>query len=88
MDRHKYWKVMTSLSAGLIAAVFFYIRTELRLNGAVETVSEAICIENLQGPDRADEEESLYAAVGKAMGKTVTVYAAGQDTYMSEAEED
>lgn len=85
MDRHKYWKVMTSLSAGLIAAVFFYIRTELRLNVAIETVSEAICMENLQRPDRADAEESLYEAVGKAMGEKSC--AAAQAAYIPEGKE-
>ncbi len=85
MDRHKYWKVMASLSAGLIAAVFFYIRTELRLNVAIETVSESLCMENLQRPDRADAEESLYAAVGKAMGEKSC--AAARAVYIPEGKE-
>lgn len=74
MDRRKYQNVMLSLCAGLIAAVFFYIRTELRLNQSLETIREAACMENLQEPDREDTGEPLYAA--------------GQDTYMSKTEED
>lgn len=86
MDRRKYRSVMISLCTGLIAAVFFYIRTEFRLNRAIGTAREAACMENLQKPNGADTEESLYAAAGKAMGKMVRVYAAGQ--YMPETEED
>lgn len=85
MDRRKYRSIMTSLCAGLIAAVFFYIRTELRLNGAIETVSEAICMEKLQGPDRTVAEESLYTAVGKDMGEKSC--AAAQAAYIPEGKE-
>ena len=77
---------MISLCTGLIAAIFSYIRTELRLNQNLETIRETACMEHLQELDREDTGEALYAAAGKAMGKMVRIYAAGR--YMSETEED
>lgn len=70
MDRNKYRSVMTSLSIGLIAAAFFYIQTEIRLNRALESIREVVCMENMHGPDKpCREEKTVYAAVGKAMEK-------------------
>ena len=52
--RFKYHGVMTSLCIGLISDLFFYIQKEFRLNRAIETVREAVCMENLQEPNGAD----------------------------------
>ncbi len=45
---------MISLCTGLIAAIFSYIRTELRLNQNLETIRETACMEHLQELDRED----------------------------------
>lgn len=59
-DRFKYHGVMTSLCIGLIAAVFFYIQTEFRLNRIVEIIQKVACTEYLQESGREGGEGTAY----------------------------